>query len=141
MSELLCIHMGSRAAHACGCGSSPRHIYSKLYLCNTVYCAHGNANRVHAHRLCVGWSLRKSVLVTKTIYSILKFKFKLMYRFLSSLALGILIMKKEGLMVVVVYVPPKSGKFSRGVALPNAPSTAHGARSAAATKLRPARTG
>ena len=37
MSELLCIHTGSRAAHACGCGSSPRHIYSKLYLCNTVY--------------------------------------------------------------------------------------------------------
>lgn len=37
MSELLCIHTGSRAAHACGWGSSPRHIYSKLYLCNTVY--------------------------------------------------------------------------------------------------------
>jgi hypothetical protein len=36
-------------------------------------------------------------------------------------------MKKEGLMVVV-YVPPKSGNFSRGAALPNAPSTAHGAR-------------
>ena len=47
-------------------------------------------------------------------------------------------MKKEGLMVVV-YAPPKSGKFSRGAALPNAPSTAHGARSAAATELRRSR--
>ena len=31
---------------------------------------------------------------------------------------------------------PQGGKFSRGAALPNAPSTAHGARSAAATELR-----
>ena len=30
----------------------------------------------------------------------------------------------------------KGGKFSRGAALPDAPSTAHGARSAAATELR-----
>ena len=34
---------------------------------------------------------------------------------------------------------PKGGKFSRGAALPNAPSTAHGARSAAATELRRSR--
>jgi len=35
---------------------------------------------------------------------------------------------------------PRGGKFSRGgAALPNAPSTAHGARSAAATELRRSR--
>ena len=34
---------------------------------------------------------------------------------------------------------PKRGKFSRGAALPIAPSTAHGTRSAAATELRRSR--
>ena len=34
---------------------------------------------------------------------------------------------------------PKGGKFPRGAALLNAPSTAHGARSAAATELRRSR--
>ena len=51
-------------------------------------------------------------------------------------------MKKEGLMVVVMSTCfcPKGGKFSRGAALPNAPSTAHGTRSAtAATELRRSR--
>ena len=38
-----------------------------------------------------------------------------------------------------VVCPPVFGKFSRGAAPPNAPSTAHGARSAAATELRRSR--
>ena len=42
-------------------------------------------------------------------------------------------------MVVSPCFCPKGGKFSRGAALPDAPSTAHGARSAAATELRRSR--
>ena len=47
-------------------------------------------------------------------------------------------MKKQGLSDGG-WCPPVFGKFSRGAALPNAPSTAHGARSAAATELRRSR--
>ena len=51
-------------------------------------------------------------------------------------------MKKQGLSDG--WCPPVFGKISRGAALPNAPSsvepsTAHGARSAAATELRRSR--
>ena len=42
-------------------------------------------------------------------------------------------LNSQGLMVVYPCFCPKGGKFSREAALPNAPSTAHGARSAAAT--------
>ena len=43
------------------------------------------------------------------------------------------------MMVMSPCFCPKGGKFSRGAALPNAPSAAHGARSAAATELRRSR--
>ena len=52
------------------------------------------------------------------------------------------IIRTHKVCVVVCGVPlflPKSGTFSRGAAPPNAPSTAHGARSAAATELRQSR--
>ena len=51
-------------------------------------------------------------------------------------------LKKQGLCRRRGGVPlflPKSAKFSRGAAPPDAPSTAHGARSAAATELRRSR--
>ena len=47
--------------------------------------------------------------------------------------------KKQGCVVVSPCFCPKVGKFSRGATPPNAPSTAHGARSAAATELRRSR--
>ena len=54
-------------------------------------------------------------------------------------SLGRLIMKKYGLMVGVAVANPSRGCSMNFEGLPNAPSTAHGARSAAATELRRSR--